>query len=218
MGKFIACCVMVLCFVGSTKLSALPSEEYVKQIVELLRPRADEFESFGEVAEELTRRALVTEYPEHEYEMVQNLLYFNHQGVLIGELDIVVIERASQQVVMVAEVKAGQPDKAVSAAREQKARFEKSLRRNRIKRIARRDNRKIEYDIRQFESQLDFRIVGIRDYVRNNAYDSVLDISKDELKAIFKGLKRVPLAQAKTPSRPLTMFPYLPMCQFSFVR
>ncbi len=94
---------------------------------EVLKRRPVDYVVNGAVCEQVARLEVMQEYQEPEFETVVGVVY-GHKSAAIGELDIVVLDRASNRVVMVAEVKCWDNlYQAHEKAAKQRERFIKAL-------------------------------------------------------------------------------------------
>ena len=102
----------------------------LNELFEELRDTGMNYEVVGAVCEQVARIELYKTYPESEYEIINGIEYGDNTRT-IGELDVVIFNKTTQQAVLVGEVKCW---KDLSAAREkaldQRQRFIKSLKRN----------------------------------------------------------------------------------------
>lgn len=81
----------------------------------------------GAVCEQVARLEMIKSYPENQYDTVVGITY-GHPAATIGELDVVIFDRASGNAVVVAEVKCWKDlDKAHKKAMDQRERFLRAL-------------------------------------------------------------------------------------------
>lgn len=93
-----------------------------------LKDSGVDYEVVGAVCEQVARLRYTEEFPANRYEVITGVEY-NDGHRTIGELDVVVFEKSSQQVVRVSEVKCWKDiGGAIRKAREQRQRFQTHLR------------------------------------------------------------------------------------------
>lgn len=93
-----------------------------------LKESGVDYEVIGAICEQVTRLRYQEEFPANQYEVITGVEYSDGSRT-IGELDVVVFEKSSQQVVRVSEVKCWKDfGGAIRKAREQRQRFQNHLR------------------------------------------------------------------------------------------
>jgi len=99
-------------------------------LFEKLRDSALNYEVVGTVCEQVSRLELMKTYPPSEYEIVNGIEYGDSDRT-IGELDVVVFEKSTKKAILVGEVKCWKNlDSALTKARNQRQRFQRSLSQN----------------------------------------------------------------------------------------
>ncbi len=119
----------------------------IQDLFTQLRDSGLNYEVVGTVCEQVSRLELQKVYPVSQYEVVNGIEYGDATRT-IGELDVVVFDKATKKAVLVGEVKCWKDLKsAIAKARDQRFRFQKSL----AKDIALHDYQ-TDYDKEQFSS------------------------------------------------------------------
>jgi hypothetical protein len=109
--------ILVLFFSLNTFAAPLP------ELLEDLRDSGVNYEIVGTVCEQVARLELQKQYPPQNFEIINGIEYGDNDGV-IGELDVVVFEKATKKAVLVGEVKCWRDLRsALSKAKEQRRRF-----------------------------------------------------------------------------------------------
>lgn len=81
----------------------------------------------GAICEEVAQLDMKRKYPEDQYRVLTSISYSDLDGT-VGELDLIIFEKASDQVVVVGEVKCWQNMEAgLRKARDQRARFQRHV-------------------------------------------------------------------------------------------
>lgn len=110
----------------SFSVSAAPLDELFEQ----LRDSALDYEIVGTVCEQVARIELYKTYPPEKFEIVNGIEYGDNTRT-IGELDVVIFEKATKQAVLVGEVKCWKDNSAARVkALDQRQRFIRSLKKN----------------------------------------------------------------------------------------
>lgn len=105
-------------------------EEIIQKYFDLLKIESTDFEPTGAVCERVAVRELVQEYPADKY-FIKNGIQYDERNMTIGELDVVVFDRATGMVEAVAEVKCWKSfEGARKKAKEQRMRFQTYLNKN----------------------------------------------------------------------------------------
>lgn len=90
---------------------------------EKIRNQARHYRDPGAVCEEVARAEFAEAYPSPQYEVIVGVAY-NHQGRTLGELDMVLLDKNTQKVAMVGEVKCYSNLKnGLTKAKQQRKRF-----------------------------------------------------------------------------------------------
>ncbi|WP_295906193.1 hypothetical protein [uncultured Bdellovibrio sp.] len=76
----------------------------IEPYFEALKQSGANFEPDGAICEQVARLALATQYPDKDFSLASGIEY-DAGGMTLGELDVLVINRATQKVVLVTEVK-----------------------------------------------------------------------------------------------------------------
>ena len=98
-------------------------------------------------------------YPRSRYEIINGVAYGDEDGTL-GELDLVVFDRASDSVVAIGEVKCWRDNiSALSKAIEQKTRYQHALKSARALFFTSLSDKRV-FDETQFSSSQDFKTIG----------------------------------------------------------
>lgn len=94
---------------------------------EALKNRPVDYEPMGQICEQVAREQLLENYPKSQYHITIGIEY-SVSRMTIGELDVVVIDSKTQDVILVAEVKCWRNmDGGLKKAKEQRARFIRTL-------------------------------------------------------------------------------------------
>lgn len=105
-------------------------EEIIQKYFDLLKIESTDFEPTGAVCERVAVRELVQEYPTDKY-FIKNGIQYDERNMTIGELDVVVFDKATGMVEAVAEVKCWKSfEGARKKAKEQRMRFQTYLNKN----------------------------------------------------------------------------------------
>lgn len=105
-------------------------EEIIQKYFDLLKIESTDFEPTGAVCERVAVRELVQEYPADKY-FIKNGIQYDERNMTIGELDVVVFDKATGMVEAVAEVKCWKSfEGARKKAKEQRMRFQTYLNKN----------------------------------------------------------------------------------------
>jgi hypothetical protein len=99
----------------------------LKDLFEQLRDSGLNYEVVGTVCEQVSRLELQKVYPQSDYEIVNGIEYGDVNRT-IGELDVVVFKKSTKKAILVGEVKCWKNlQSAITKARDQRLRFQKSL-------------------------------------------------------------------------------------------
>lgn len=105
-------------------------EEIIQKYFDILKSESTDFEPTGAVCERVAVRELVSEYPTDKY-FIKNGIQYDERNMTIGELDVVVFDKATGMVEAVAEVKCWKSfEGARKKAKEQRMRFQTYLNKN----------------------------------------------------------------------------------------
>ena len=105
-------------------------EEIIQKYFDILKSESTDFEPTGAVCERVAVRELVAEYPADKY-FIKNGIQYDERNMTIGELDVVVFDKATGMVEAVAEVKCWKSfEGARKKAKEQRMRFQTYLNKN----------------------------------------------------------------------------------------
>lgn len=105
-------------------------EEVIQKYFDLLKHDSTDFEPTGAVCERVAVRDLVKDYPADKY-IIKNGLQYDERNTTIGELDVVIFDKATGLVEAVAEVKCWKSfEGARKKAKEQRMRFQTYLNKN----------------------------------------------------------------------------------------
>lgn len=146
---------------------------------EALKDSGVNFQATGTICEEVARLKIAQQYQSPQYTVVTGIAYGDNRRT-IGELDVIVFENKSKNVVRVGEVKCWKDMSAgLKKAREQRKRF--------LTAIKQMDNLHFEstadqtrYDQSQFVSIREFISIAQKGS-KNVGYDAELDYSLSEL-------------------------------------
>ncbi|MGE5085726.1 MAG: hypothetical protein ACM3MG_05450 [Bacillota bacterium] len=95
----------------------------VQDEVAVLKDVPRDYLDTGSICEEVARQETIKEYPAPQYEVLSGIAYETQDGT-DGELDVIVFDKNSNQVIQIAEVKCWQKmDHALKKAHEQRVRF-----------------------------------------------------------------------------------------------
>lgn len=104
-------------------LAQLSWADLLGENFEKIRNQARHYRDPGTVCEEVARVEFAAAYPTPQYEVIVGVSY-NHMGRTLGELDMVLLDRGNQRVVMVGEVKCySNLKKGLAKAKQQRQRF-----------------------------------------------------------------------------------------------
>lgn len=99
----------------------------IQPAFEALKDRAVDYGPIGQICEQVARLQLAEQYEPAQYEINIGVEY-NVQNRTIGELDIVITDKSSHDVVLVGEVKCwNNISSALKKAQNQRARFQRTL-------------------------------------------------------------------------------------------
>lgn len=124
-----------------------------------LKRTSVDFNNFGQVCEAVAEHDFEAAYPHSRFEIVNGVAYGDEDGTL-GELDLVVFDRASDLVVAIGEVKCWRDNlSALSKALEQKTRYQQALKSARALFFTSLSDKRV-FNAAQFSSPQNFKTVG----------------------------------------------------------
>ncbi len=130
--KWSLCLVFTVCVFQSLNSfgKSFGQEEVIQKYFDILKNESTDFEPTGAVCERVAVRELVAEYPADKY-FIKNGIQYDERNMTIGELDVVVFDKATGMVEAVAEVKCWKSfEGARKKAKEQRMRFQTYLNKN----------------------------------------------------------------------------------------
>lgn len=143
-----------------------------------LKDSGSNFVVIGTICEEVARLEMAAEYKEPQYHVVTGIAYGNSKKT-IGELDVIVFENKSQDVVKIAEVKCWKDlDGGLRKALDQRQRFLKNIQKGGI--VLRSTHDKRQYSAKQFRDCKDFETIG-QQGAKDYGYNRELDHSLEDL-------------------------------------
>jgi hypothetical protein len=147
---------------------------------ERLKDSGEKYEVTGTVCEQVAKIELERSYSKPAYLVTTGIAYADNRRVL-GELDVIVFDRASRNAVLVGEVKCWQNlNGAQKKARAQRARFQQALASGSSIDLFDVSRRETKYDRRQFSRNV--RFISISQQGGESAgFDMSLNYSLDEL-------------------------------------
>lgn len=102
----------------------------LQSVFEALKNKAVDYETSGQICEEVARLEFAKKYDPSLY-LITGGVEYKIQKQVVGELDLVIVDRQSQEVVLIGEVKCWKaPKDAITKAHEQRARFLSTLKKN----------------------------------------------------------------------------------------
>jgi len=105
-------------------------EEVIQKYFDILKNESTDFEPTGAVCERVAVRELVNDYPADKF-FIKNGIQYDERNMTIGELDVVIFDKATGLVEAVAEVKCWRSfEGARKKAKEQRMRFQTYLNKN----------------------------------------------------------------------------------------
>ena len=164
--------LFLLVFSFSTLVSAAP----VADLFEELKESGAHYDIIGMVCEKVAIIELEKTYPAKDYEIVNGIVYGDGSRT-IGELDVVIFDKRSQDAGLVGEVKCWKCfSGARSNARDQRQRFQKNLSRK----ISMQDGDNHSYNTRQFRNVQKFVAISQKGG-KANGFDIELENTLGEL-------------------------------------
>lgn len=130
--KWSLCLVFAVCVLQNLNSfgKSFGQEEVIQKYFDILKNESTDFEPTGAVCERVAVRELVAEYPADKY-FIKNGIQYDERNMTIGELDVVVFDKATGMVEAVAEVKCWKSfEGARKKAKEQRMRFQTYLNKN----------------------------------------------------------------------------------------
>jgi hypothetical protein len=116
------CLLSLLVFAASPVLAA-----DLQAVFESLKSKAVDYETSGQICEEVARLEFAKKYDPSLY-LITGGVEYKIQKQVVGELDLIIVDRQSQEVVLIGEVKCWKsPKDAIAKAQEQRARFQSTL-------------------------------------------------------------------------------------------
>lgn len=186
-------CALLLTSLVQAK-TPTPSKSVEEYFNLLARDKVD-FEPQGMVCERIAVREVESIYPAANYNIVNSIRY-DDKKTTIGELDVVVIDKNTNQVEAVAEVKCWKSfSGALKKAKEQRIRFQTYLNRSII--IEDKDGKRYSKD--QFKNIQKFFTISQSGGL-NQGFDFELSLNFKELMAL-RGLLLDCKAQGRCPQR-----------------
>lgn len=176
-------------------------QKALESYLEILRQIPANYRQHSSVSEELARLHLYDEYPIEDYEIARSVHYKFESGEQ-GELDLVVIHRATRRVVLVAEVKEGVSRRAVPEGRKQLNRFLRGLDKKGAKRIWMDDADNRQMNPWQFGGAWAMNLIGLKGQNEGDVtFDRVISLTKGEVVTLAKTLRREFKKQSKVDFR-----------------
>jgi Holliday junction resolvase-like predicted endonuclease len=137
----------------------------------------------GTICEEVARLDVADEYKEPEYSVVTGIAYGNSRKV-IGELDVIVFENRTGDVVKIAEVKCWKDlEGGLQKAMDQRQRFLKNVQKGGLYFQSTHDKR--QYSQKHFRKVKDFETIG-QQGAKDYGYTRELEHSLEDLMALRK--------------------------------
>lgn len=159
------------------------NEERIQNYFEVLSFDDVDFEPTGTVCERVAVREIEPMYPEQSFKIINGIQYDDKKAT-IGELDLVVINRQTNKVEAVAEVKCWRSfEGARKKAKEQRMRFQTYLNRNIV--LTDKDNNRYSKD--QFSNIQKFFAISQQGGL-NQGFDFELSLDFKELMELRKRL------------------------------
>ncbi|RYZ69296.1 MAG: hypothetical protein EOP05_15055 [Proteobacteria bacterium] len=169
------CSVLLFTFAASVSHAAAFSLE---EDYDTLKDSGQNFVVIGTICEEVARLEMAQEFQEPQYHVVTGIAYGNSKKT-IGELDVIVFENKSQDVVKIAEVKCWKDQAGgLTKALDQRKRFLKNIQKGGIDMRSTHDNR--QYSAKQFRKCKDFETIG-QQGSKDYGYDRELAHSLEDL-------------------------------------
>ncbi len=114
----------------SVEAKSFGQEEIIQKYFDILKNESTDFEPTGAVCERVAVRELVNDYPADKF-FIKNGIQYDERNMTIGELDVVIFDKATGLVEAVAEVKCWRSfEGARKKAKEQRMRFQTYLNKN----------------------------------------------------------------------------------------
>ncbi|MFN7728723.1 MAG: hypothetical protein ACK5P7_06180 [Bdellovibrio sp.] len=164
--------LFLLVFSFSNLVSAAP----VSELFEELKESGANYDIIGMVCEKVAVIELEKIYPAKDYDIVNGIVYGDSSRT-IGELDVVIFDKRSQDAVLVGEVKCWKSFSGARAkAHDQRQRFQKNLGRK----ISMQDGDNHQYDTRQFRNVQRYVAIAQKG-AKANGFDIELENTLGEL-------------------------------------
>ncbi len=176
---------IIFCLLSATLTFAkeFNNETLIQEYFELLSFEDTDFEPTGTVCERVAVLEILPTYPENIYHTVNGIQYDDKKAT-IGELDLVIFDRASNKVEAVAEVKCWRSfEGARKKAKEQRIRFQLYLNRNIV--ITDKDGKRYSKD--QFSNVNKYFSISQNGGI-NQGFDFELSLDFKELMELRKRL------------------------------
>ncbi|MNK01196.1 hypothetical protein D3C87_189910 [compost metagenome] len=166
---------ILLSFVGLNAF-AIKSEE----AFELLKNSKENYEPIGAICEQVARLELAQEYDQNKYEIIVGIEYADSRQT-IGELDVVIFEKATKKAILSAEVKCWNSiEGAKKKATEQRRRF---IRYNTSGYKLFFESKDMKFEQYQFQDIREFIMIAQKGS-KKKGFDRELEMSLDDLMAL----------------------------------
>jgi hypothetical protein len=147
---------------------------------EQLQPLEFNWRQVGSVLEALGYLELQRLYPAPAFTVFHSLQYHDASGRTLGEIDLLVWDNATEQVIAVYECKiSAQPRRVLEHAKEQLDRFRAALRDRTVARFTLTGARARNFSVTDFRALEHFETIGGAG-TRSQGYDLEIDLSRDE--------------------------------------
>lgn len=162
-----------------TSISAYANQGVDELYLKLKDTHVD-YAPLGAVCEQVAKLELEKIYPRPDYEIKTNITYLNY-GKIAGELDVVVFQETSDEVILVGEVKCRHNlHDAFRKAESQKKRFLTLLRRSKGLDFYSHDDQSVYYSMKHFSPNFQFVTVA-QEGGGSAGFDFSLNYTLDEL-------------------------------------
>ncbi|WP_374079629.1 hypothetical protein [Bdellovibrio bacteriovorus] len=154
----------------------------IEPVFEALKQSAVNYEPDGAICEQVARLGFLETYPEKDF-LVTTGIEYSTGDLTLGELDVLVINRATQKVVLVAEVKCWKNfDQALDKAKSQRLRFTRNLSKY-PRQMQFTTYSDLTLKAEQFDEATEYRSVSQLGGVERG-FDAELEFTLSELKAL----------------------------------
>jgi hypothetical protein len=175
---------------GLSLSTANADEAQMREDFQELKFSTSDYQPFGTVCEQVAKLRLEETFTPDRFEVVTGIGYFHRSGRQIGELDVVVIRKADQEAVVVAEVKCWNDlTSARKKAWKQLNRFRDNLEDETPIKMHLMEDQQVRFSSSQFDDNPQFMTISQNGGLQSG-FDMEIGLDMDEAKRLREMIMR----------------------------